>query len=225
MIDSTALAFSFFQGVLAFFSPCAVALLPGYLSAFLTQKSGQVEAISLAHGLRRALWYGGMSMLGVLLVYAFAGTFLIFAAELIKQYLVYVVIGMGVAIIALGIFMLLGKTITLNIHGPQRRFRNQSADAFVFGTAYAVGALGCLFPLFLVVATLAVSAGMAGAAYIMAYASGMALFMLLFYVLALFARERMQQSLSRLLPHIGRAGGAVVIFAGVYIIWYQSALL
>jgi cytochrome c-type biogenesis protein len=225
MVDSAALSFSFLQGILAFFSPCAVALLPGYLSAFLTKNAEPDQRISMAQGLRSAIWYGSMSMLGIITVYGIAGVLLIIAAQLIKQYLVYVVITMGAAIIVLGVFMLLGRTLALNIHGSYRTFKNESANAFVFGTAYGLGALGCLFPLFLVVATTAVSAGMAGSAYIFAYAFGMAIFMLLFYIMALFAKQHMQRSLSTILPYVGPVGGSVVILAGVYIIWYQSALL
>lgn len=223
MVDSALLSFSFLQGVLAFFAPCAVVLLPAYLSAFLTQRvEGQ---ISLARGVRRAMWYGGMSMLGIVLVYALAGVLLIFAAQLVKHYMVYIVTAMGAVIIVLGMFMLLGKVVSLNIHGPQGKFKSESAEAFVFGTAYGLGALGCLFPLFLVVATAAVSKGLAGSAYILAYGTGMALFMLLFYLLALFAKQRMQRSLSRILPYVSRVGGIIVMFAGIYIIWYQSVLL
>jgi cytochrome c biogenesis protein CcdA len=119
------------------------------------------------------------------------------AAQLLKENLVYVVIAMGAGIIGLVVLMLLGRPVTLPIHGPQRRFPNRSADAFLFGTAYGLGALGCLFPLFI----------------------------LLFYMLALVARDRLQRSLRGVLPYVNRFAGVVVILAGIYIIWYQSALL
>jgi threonine/homoserine/homoserine lactone efflux protein len=44
-------------------------------------------------------------------------------------------------------------------------------------------------------------------------------------MLALVARDRLQRSLRGVLPYVNRFAGVVVILAGIYIIWYQSALL
>ena len=65
--------FSFIQGVFAFLAPCAVALLPGYIVAFISRNSQHQPAMSrrLYRGLKLAL----LSILGILVVYAIAGIF------------------------------------------------------------------------------------------------------------------------------------------------------
>ena len=85
------------------------------------------------------------------------------------------------------------------------------------------GALGCLFPFFLITVTLALNAGPLGAVYILAYGVGMSLFMLAFYILAVVAKQYLQKTVSKIMPHILRVGGVAVIAAGIYLIWYQRA--
>jgi len=214
--------FSFFQGVLAFFAPCAVALLPGYLSNLLRRDN---EESSKARLLLRALTLGSLSMLGIAIVYTIGGVLLFTLASFVKGYMVWIVITMGVLIMILGAFMLAGKDISLPVHGPNARTKNAYLESFIFGIAYGIGAFGCLFPLFLLVATQAIAAGAIGATYILAYILGMAIFMLLFYILAVFAREFLQKQLRKILPYITRVSGAILIIAGAYIIYYQSVLL
>jgi len=214
--------FSFFQGVLAFFAPCAVALLPGYLSNLLRRGN---EGASKKKLLFRAITLGSLSMLGIAIVYAIGGLLLFTLASAIKAYIVYVVITMGVLIIILGGFMLAGKDVSLPVHGPNAKSKNAYLESFIFGIAYGVGAFGCLFPLFLLVVTQAVAAGAIGASYILAYILGMGVFMMLFYILAVFAREFLQKQLRKVLPYVTRFSGAVLILAGAYIIYYQSVLL
>ncbi len=214
--------FSFLQGVLAFFAPCAVALLPGYLSNLLRRDNENASKKKL---LLRALTLGSLSMLGIAIVYAIGGALLFTLASVIKAYMVWVVITMGVLIIILGGFMLAGKDVSLPVHGPNARTNNAYLESFIFGIAYGIGAFGCLFPLFLLVATQAIAAGAIGMTYILAYILGMAVFMLLFYILAVFAREFLQTQLRKVLPYVTRFSGTVLMLAGAYIIYYQSILL
>ncbi|MDD9953029.1 MAG: hypothetical protein OXR66_01710 [Candidatus Woesearchaeota archaeon] len=220
MIELSLLSYSFVQGILAFFAPCAVALLPGYLASFVTRAAGEKKNV-----LQTAMLLGCSTILGIILIYAVAGTLLFTIAQLVKQWIPWIVVGMGVLIIILGIMMLLGKNVSLPLHGPQLQSKNQYVEAFIFGIAYGLGALGCLFPLFLVVVAASLKAGFIGVSYIIAYGVGMSLFMLLFYILAVTAKEYLQKSLSKIMPHVMKIGGLAVIIAGIYIIWYQSALL
>ncbi|MCC5908170.1 MAG: hypothetical protein JJU13_18285 [Balneolaceae bacterium] len=70
--------------------------------------------------------------------------------------------------------MILGKNISFSINLNRTTSESEAAEAFIFGIAYAIGALGCLFPLFLIVATQAMAAPTAteGATYILAYFLG-----------------------------------------------------
>ena len=194
--------FSFIQGVLAFLAPCAVALLPGYILAFISRTGDRFPSISkqLLRGLKLAL----LSISGIFVIYALATVFILTAAQLLKDYMVWITIGMGVILIVIGVLMVAGKSFsfTLNVHHATPE--SEVAEAFLFGTAYAIGALGCLFPLFLIVATQALAAPSAwtGAGYFAAYFGGMSLMMIGAILLSVLTRDLLMKYLRKILPHM-----------------------
>ncbi|MDZ7659022.1 cytochrome c biogenesis CcdA family protein [Fodinibius sp.] len=217
--------FSFVQGVLAFLAPCAVALLPGYIVAFISRDSQQNP--STAKQLYRGLKLAMLSILGILAVYAVAGILIIVAAQVLKDYMMWITIGMGVVLIIMGIAMVWGMDISFSINMNNPTHKTEAVEAFVFGIAYAIGALGCLFPLFLIVATQAMTASSAwlGASYIGAYFVGISGMMIAAILLSTFAKNWLMKYLRKILPHMERITGGLLILAGAYVIYYQSALL
>lgn len=217
--------FSFIQGVFAFLAPCAVALLPGYIVAFISRNSQDNPAVSrrLYRGLKLAL----LSIAGILVVYAIAGGLIIVAAQVLKDYMKWITIGMGSVLIIMGIAMVWGKDISFSINMNNPTDRTEAVEAFVFGIAYAIGALGCLFPLFLVVATQAMAAPstLLGASYIGAYFIGISGMMITAILLSIFAKDLLMKYLRKILPHMERITGGLLILAGLYVIYYQSVLI
>lgn len=214
------LGFSFLQGVLAFFAPCAVALLPGYIAAFVGRHNATKGRI-----VARASMLAGLSILGIVTVYVLAGILILTLNQLLKQAMPYIASAMGVVFIGVGVLMLGGKNVALNLHMRDRNVSSESLEAYLFGVAYGVGALGCLFPLFLLVAFTAIAAPFwTGVSYLAAYLAGMSMLMLLFTLLAVVAREKLMRHLPRVLPYVTRVAGGMMIIAGIYVIWYQSAL-
>jgi len=217
--------FSFIQGMLVFLAPCAVALLPAYIVSFISRNKEQ--SASKKYLVLRGLKLASLSILGILIIYAIAGTIIIFASQLIKDYMKWVAISMGGGLIILGILMLLGKNVSLNIHLKQKKYDNEIAEAFFFGVAYAIWALGCLFPLFLVVTTQALAAPsiLIGGSYIFAYFLGMSVLMISTILLSIFAKDFLMKQLRRILPHMNKISGILLILAGIYIIQYQLVLI
>ncbi len=217
--------FSFVQGVLAFLAPCAVALLPGYIVAFISRSESSNPGLSvrLYRGLKLAL----LSIAGIFSIYAVATILIVSAAQLLKDYMLWITIGMGSILIVIGILMAFGKSFSFTLNVNQASPKTEAGEAFVFGTAYAIGALGCLFPLFLIVATQAMSAPshITGAGYFAAYFAGMSLMMLGAIVLSVLARDVMMKYLRKIMPHMEKVTGWLLIFAGGYVIWYQSFLM
>lgn len=217
--------FSFLQGVLAFLAPCAVALLPGYIAAFISRP----EAEAANHYLRfvRGFKLAMLSICGILVIYAIAGSFILLAAQVLKAYMKWITMGMGAILIVIGILMVAGKNVSFALNVNRTSPKSEAAEAFVFGTAYAIGALGCLFPLFLVVATQAMAAPSAwtGAGYIAAYFSGMSLMMIGAILLSALARDFLMKFLRYVLPHMETVAGILLIGAGMYVIYYQQYLL
>ncbi len=226
MIDSILLSFSFTQGIFAFFAPCAVALLPGYLSSFVTrniEKQRQKKWLLL----KRAIFFSFLTILGITTIYGLASLAIMLFASIIKKVIIYLGILLGVVIIVVGIFMIKGKTLSFQLHGPKTKSKNQAIESYLFGISYGIGSLACLFPFFLVVATSAIQSGsfIVGSSYFGAYAMGMSLFMFGFYILAVFAKDFLQSSVSKIMPYLHMVGGSIIILAGLYIIWYQGGTL
>ncbi len=217
--------FSFLQGVLAFLAPCAVALLPGYIVAFISRNSGTTPSLSLR--MRRGLKLAFLSITGKLLIYILAGVMIIMAAQILKDYMKWITIGMGGIFIILGFLMMLGKNISLSINLQNTSHKSEATEAFIFGIAYAIGALGCLFPLFLIVATQAMAADsvLEGSTYLLAYFTGISGMMILTILLAIFAKSFLMRNLRKVLPHMEMITGILLLLAGAYIIYYQTALL
>jgi cytochrome c-type biogenesis protein len=220
MVDLPLFYFSFLQGVLAFFAPCAVALLPGYITRFVTK--GEHEKT-----VTRSLKLAGLMILGFITIYAIAGALLALISQVVKQYLPYIVMVLGVFIIIMGFLMFLGKNIALPIHLRFKESQNELVEGYLFGIIYGLAALGCLFPLFLIVATSALAAPtiLEGGSYFFAYILGMALFMVIFSLLAVFSQKFLAVKMKRFMPYITRVSGFLLMLGGIYIIYYQSALL
>lgn len=217
-------SFSFLQGVLAFLAPCAVALLPGYIVAFISRSgSDSGTTTRLLRGLKLAM----LSIAGIFAIYAVATILIISAAQLLKDYMIWVTIGMGSILIIIGILMAAGKSFSFTLNVNHATPKSEVAEAFIFGLAYAIGALGCLFPLFLIVATQAIAAPSAwtGIGYFAAYFGGMSLMMIGTILMSVLAREIMMKYLRKILPHMEKVTGWLLIVAGGYVIYYQSFLM
>lgn len=217
--------FSFLQGVVAFFAPCAVALLPGYIVSYISRNSKNQPKLSAK--LYRGLKLAGLSILGILVIYSLAGILIMAASQILKAYMKWVTMGMGGILIVLGILMMAGRNVAFSVNVNQRNQNSEVREAFVFGVGYAVGALGCLFPLFLVVTTQAMSAPsiLLGGSYILAYFIGISLMMVTAILLSTFAKDFFLKYLRKLLPHMDLITGTLLIFAGIYVIYYQMILI
>jgi cytochrome c biogenesis protein CcdA len=218
------IGFSFFQGVLAFLAPCAVALLPGYILAFISRNPDSASNISarLARGFKLA----SLSILGILIIYTVAGVMIVLAGQVLKDYMKWITIGMGATLIVLGILMALGKSISFSFNIQNSNPKTEAIEAFIFGIGYVIGALGCLFPLFLIVATQAMAAETVweGSSYILAYFAGISGMMIITILLAIFAKDFLLKNLRKILPYMEKITAVLIIIAGIYVIYYQMAL-
>jgi cytochrome c-type biogenesis protein len=135
------IGFSFIQGVLAFLAPCAIALLPGYILAFVSRNTIDTAVSSpLIWGLKLVLW----SIFGILAIYALAGGLILLAGHILKGYMKWISLGMGGVLILIGILMLTGRNISFSLNIREPNTKTETLEAFFFGIAYAIGALGCL---------------------------------------------------------------------------------
>ena len=212
--------FSFLQGVLAFFAPCAVALLPAYIFSFISKNSelNSNKIFLLFRGLKLAT----LSIVGIFVIYTIATVLIIVANELIKEYMKYIATLLGVLLVILGGLMAYGKNISLNLHIEQKSYNSEVKEAFFFGVAYAIGALGCLFPLFLIVATQALGQtnALVGASYVIAYFMGISLLMFITIIGSIFAKDFINRKIRSILPHMQKMTAVLLLIEGAYVIYY-----
>lgn len=214
-------------GMAATVNPCGFALLPAYLSAFL----GQAERPGRRNAVGRALAVSAALTAGFVVVFGAFGLIVTPLALSIDQHLPWVTIVIGVALVALGIALLAGRSPTVRLPKLGRGGQDGSvASMFVFGVSYAVASLSCTIGPFLAVTTSTFrSASLAaGVAVFVAYALGMGVVIGVLTVALSLAHAGVVHRFRRLLPRINRIAGALVVAAGAYVAyygWYEVRVL
>src|SRR5262249_48883908 len=95
---------------------------------------------------------------------------------------------------------------------PRARRNRPVGAMFLFGVGYGAASLGCTLPIFL--ALVGASLGAAKLAIFAAYAAGMMLVLTALAVTVAFTREGLTRFLRRLLPHISRLAGLLLVASG-----------
>ena len=95
----------------------------------------------------------------------------------------------------------------------------------LFGVGYGIASLGCTLPLFLALVGASLGAESGGSLLIFAsYGFGMALVLTALSVGAALARQGLARGLRRLLPHMSRISGVLLLIAGAYMSYYWLRL-
>ena len=219
------LATAFTAGLVATVNPCGFAMLPAYLGYFIGLDD---EGIDRPAALRRALLIGGIVSTGFLVVFGITGAVIVLGLRSIATYLPWVALVIGVGLFGLGVALLRG--FYLNIRLPQikgvRREQKYGA-VFMFGVSYAIASLSCTLPIFLslVAGTFTQSSFLGGFAAFLAYGAGMSIVLLGITVAMALGKDSLVKRLRSASKHVNRISGAVLIFAGVFIVWYWSTIL
>jgi cytochrome c biogenesis protein CcdA len=220
MIDAP-LAYAFGVGLVAAFNPCGFAMLPAYLSYFLGLE-GTTHPDQRASVLR-ALAVGLSVTLGFLVVFGLIGIVLKGSLDTIQERLPWVTMLLGVGLVFLGVWFLMGRTVTLPIPKPARGADNRELwSMFVFGVSYALVSLSCTIPTFLVAvtATFEESNFLSGVAVYLAYGLGMGLVLMVLTMSIALAQQGLVRNLRRVLPYVNRVSGALLVLAGAYVAYY-----
>ena len=204
---AAAVGFAVYAGVLTFFSPCAYALLPGYVGFYVNRTGGQA---TLSGSLVRGLAAGA----GVFVVLgAFLGaTFVV--GQLAADALRVLEPAVGVALIVLGTLIVLDRAPTLSVRLPERRTGILGFGAF--GAGYAAASAGCVAPIVLAVGGLGLSlSGAGGATVLGAYVATVAALMIAVTVAAGTGLSAGGDWVSAHRDRLQRAAGVVIVLAGI----------
>ena len=222
---------SFLAGILSFFSPCILPLLPVYAGVLLDDKDGSQASsgkylISVVSLLRTLAFIAGISFVFILLGYGagFLGN-LLYASWF--QYVT------GAVIILLGLHQMeilrfkgLYKEKRLQLQGQGQNGKGYS-QAFLLGLTFSFAWTPCVGPVLGSVLALAASGGSGawqGAALMLVYTLGLAL---PFLVLAL-ASSYVLKHFRKLHPYLGtfkKVGGLLIIVMGILVLLGNVSIL
>ncbi len=207
-------------GAATFFSPCAYALLPGYVAYYVAETGGERDRAPLVG----ALFRGGAATAGVLSVFVVLFGVAISLGEAIRDYLPTLEVLVGVTLIALGGAIVLGIDLSVHVELPERR--STVAGFFAFGVLYAVAAAGCVAPLFLSVVIDSITLPVYQSAVALgAYAGTFGALMLGVTVVTAVGHGVGTDIVAKHADRLVRAAGVVIVFAGIGQIYVSGVVV
>ncbi|HGS0215151.1 TPA: thiol-disulfide oxidoreductase-associated membrane protein CcdA2 [Streptococcus pneumoniae] len=221
----------FLAGILSFFSPCILPLLPVYTGVLLDDKDGAQTSsgkfsISVTSLLRTLAFIAGISFIFILLGYGagFLGD-LLYASWF--QYLT------GAIIILLGLHQMeilhfkgLYKEKRLQLQGQGQNGKGYS-QAFLLGLTFSFAWTPCVGPVLGSVLALAASGGSGawqGAGLMLVYTLGLALPFLLLALTSSYVLKHFR----KLHPYLGilkKVGGFLIIVMGFLVLFGNASIL
>ncbi len=221
------LPYAFGLGMVTAVSPCGIAMLPAYVSLHLGAEEKGFWAKSSLKRIARALAMGGVVTLGFVALFGIMGVIVSLAGELLKPYISWAAVIIGVVLILLGIYVTAGGHIYTNLPARLASRLSQKGGVgikgfLVFGIAYGIAALSCTIFLFMGVVSLAVASGgfTSGLLQFILFALGMGLVIAVATIVSALFRESVNRWLHRLVPVVARFSGLLLIFAGGYILYF-----
>ena len=232
--------FAFGAGMVSTVNPCGFAMLPAYLGLYLgtqgtssAMSSGATwpwDAVTVAPGLAqlvRAVLVAGAVTAGFVFLFGGVGILISAGGELIKSFLPWIALSIGVLLALLGIAMLAGKHLSA---GFAARLADRLGDPhaigvrgfFVFGVAFALASLSCTLTIFLTVvgSSLVVRGFISAAVQFVSYALGMGLVILVLTLSMALFKGAVVGGLRAALPYVERVSAVLLVVAGSYIVYY-----
>ncbi len=211
---------AFGAGLVAALNPCGFAMLPAYLALVVRgENAGRRAAVG------RAVTATAAMAAGFVTVFGGFGILTVSAASTVQRYLPYVTVLIGIILVALGIWLLAGREITV-LRGAARGARwaptARLGSMFGYGISYAVASLSCTIGPFLAVTAAALRGGsvLGGVAVYLAYAGGFTLVVGVLALAAALASSAAVDRMRRIAPYVNRISGALLLIVGVYVGYY-----
>jgi cytochrome c biogenesis protein CcdA len=216
------LGLAFGAGLVAALNPCGFALLPAYLTLVVrTERTGALTAVWRALAATMAMTFGFLAAFGAF------GLLTVTVAAAVERFLPYVTIVIGISLVALGIWLLLGRDLTALtpralVAGRRRAPTARLGSMFGYGVGYAVASLSCTIGPFLAVTGATFRGGplLDGLMIYLSYAAGFGLLVGVLAIAIAFASTALIDRMRRILPYINRISGALLIAVGLYVGYY-----
>ncbi|GGK41674.1 cytochrome c-type biogenesis protein CcdA [Deinococcus malanensis] len=225
MNDSPGFLLAFGAGLLSFLSPCVLPMLPAYLGFLTGMSRGELAG---AGARRVALRHAVAFLAGFSIVFLALGALVESASIVLTTYGTPVRIIGGLMVLVLGLFTL--GVLRFNALYLERRIhlKNKPAGYLgsgVVGLAFAAGWTPCMGPILAGVLFMAAQKPSLGVPLLLTYALGFSVP----FLLGAFFLERVR-ALHRFTPSLERAGGVLMVVAGVLLLtngfaWISRSLV
>ncbi|HLE46854.1 MAG TPA: cytochrome c biogenesis protein CcdA [Candidatus Thermoplasmatota archaeon] len=212
-------------GAAAFFSPCAVGMLPAYVAHAVRTPDGRGAKTS---GLGVGVW----AALGVLLVFFGVGGLALAAGPIVTRYVPFLQPLVGFLLVVFGILLLARPysivlqrvTAPLSQWAADRQSNERTPGSFfAYGVGYGAAAAGCTTPVLLSVFVTAAAYGpLLGTGIVLGYSITGAFFMILITLAATTFREQLASRLVRYSRIVETFSALVFVGAGLFLIWYAA---
>lgn len=220
-MNSDLIGLAFAAGMVAAFNPCGFAMLPAYLTLVIQrERGGQVAALGRAGVATAAMAAGFVA------VFTVFGLLTVSVASTVQRYLPYATVGIGAALVALGVWLLSGREVSGWTLGRGARWAPTTGlgSMFGYGVGYALASLSCTVGPFLAVTGSSLRTGSATGTLMVyaAYAGGIALVVGVLAVAVALASQAVIDRMRRVLPYVSRVSGAILVPVGLYVAYYGS---
>lgn len=217
-MDPVLVSFSFLAGLQAFFAPCSIALIPAYVGYYVKQETGEISKIQqLLFGLKA----GSFASLGLISVYVTFGIILAFFGRLIAPIFPWIELATGGLLVFMGSSTLMGYEFAIKPPTVIQTRSNGVKRFYLFGVAYAFGAIGCTLPIFLLVIfqSFAQKGILGGITNFAIYALAMSTLMITFSLISSLSKSAMHKFLVKYMGVIQKSAGVLILLAGIYLIY------
>jgi cytochrome c biogenesis protein CcdA len=221
-VDQDLIGLAFGAGLVAALNPCGFAMLPAYLALVVRgEGTGALTALSRALAATAAMAVGFVAVFGAF------GLLTVSAAATMQRYLPYVTVLIGIILVALGVWLLLGRELTALT--PDRLVRSAQwaptarlGSMFGYGLSYAVASLSCTIAPFLAVtgAGLRGDSALGALSVYVAYAAGFTLVVGVLAVAAALSSAAVADRMRRIMPYANRISGVLLVAVGLYVAYY-----
>jgi cytochrome c biogenesis protein CcdA len=220
-VEQGLLSLAFAAGLVAALNPCGFAMLPAYLVLVVRGEGTSTGSAAVGRALAATAGMG----LGFLTVFGLFGALTISAGASVQRYLPYLVVVIGIVLVALGIWLLLGRELTLlTLRFSGRRWAPTArlGSMYGYGVSYAIASLSCTVGPFLAVTAAGLRRGslLGSASIYLAYIAGLTLVVGVLAVASALASSAVVNRLRRILPYVNRISGALLVLVGLYVGYY-----
>lgn len=230
-MEITRIGFAFSSGIAVAFNPCSVAILPSYISFIFADLTKEENLFPKTGGFFRGLAAGLTMSLGFLVLFLPLGISLYYFGRIIRAYLPFIEISIGLSLIILGVYMLFGGNLfinTLPLSSKLERLIDKKGfiSIFLFGIIYSISALSCTFPIFIVALSQGLSTNFFNSLFSFLFFSlGIGLVVTIISIATFISRDFIAKKLNSLIPIVGNISAIIIILAGIYLEYYWISFL